>query len=396
MKYNFDEIVNRRNTYSMKWDGVPLFADMFGMEAHWDDETIPMMVADMDFKCPPAIQEAMHRVADFGIYGYTMHLTDPRYNQAIVDWYKRRYDTEIKTEWLIYSDGSVTGINCAMNTFTNPGDGIIITPPVYGHFNGMIDGETCHKVVHSELINTDGYYTMDWDDFEAKCAVPTNRMFILCSPANPIGRVWTREELARMAEICRRHHVLLVADEIHSDILRKGQKHTPILKATDDHSNIILINGINKSFNVAGLHCSNVIIPDANLREIFKSQFGLRMPTPFATAALIAAYEEGEEWLDALNEYIDANIDYAIAFIHEHMPKVKVVRPEGTYMLWLDFSAYDLSGDEIHKRIYVDANVMLQDGIGHDPGRGECFQRMCITLPRARLEVALKRIAAQF
>jgi len=395
MKYNFDEIVNRHDTYSMKWGGAPLFK-MFGMEAHWNDETIPMMVADMDFKCPPAIQAAMHRVADFGIYGYTTHFAEPRYNQSIVDWYKRRYDTDIKPEWILYSDGSVSAINCAMNTFLNPGEGVIITPPVYGHFNDMIDGETCHKPVHCQLINDDGYYTMDWADFEAKCAVPTNRMFILCSPANPIGRVWTAEELARVADICKRNHVLLVADEIHSDILRRDVKHIPILKATEDYSNIILVTGINKSFNVAGLHCANVIIPDDNLREVFRSQFGMKMPTPFAVAAVVAAYNDSEEWLEALNDYLDANIDYAVGFIWEHMPNVRVRKPEGTYMLWLDFSAYGLTGAEIHKRIYEDANVMLQDGRGHDPSQGECFQRMCITLPRPQLEIALKRIAEQF
>ena len=391
MQTNFDEVIKRRDTYSIKWDGIKTLLP----EAHWNDETIPMMVADMDFACAPAIQAAMHRVADHQIYGYTWP-TDPRYFDSIVDWYHRRYDTELKKEWIAYSNGSVSAINCAMNTFTNAGDGIIIMRPVYGHFNGMIDGETNHKIVATNLINDNGYYTVDWKDFEAKCAVPTNRAFILCSPANPIGRVWKLEELTRMAEICRKHHVLLIADEIHSDIVRKGYTHIPILKAVEDHSNIVLVIGTNKSFNVAGLLCSNVVIPDKNLREIFQAQFGMCMPTPFTVAAAIAAYDESEEWLNELNEYIDGNIDFALAYIKEHLPKVTVQRPEGTYMLWLDFRGYGLTDKEVHKKIYEDANVMLQDGLVHDVEHGECFQRMCISLSRGELKKALERIAQQF
>jgi cystathionine beta-lyase len=260
----------------------------------------------------------------------------------------------------------------------------------------MIADDTNRRVVSNHLLNDNGYYRIDWDDFEKKCAVPTNRAFILCSPANPIGRVWTPEELKRMADICRRNQVLFIADEIHSDIIRQGISHTPIIKAADDLSNIILIIGINKSFNVAGLHCSNTVIPDKNLREIFNKQFGMRMPTPFAMAAVMAAYEESEDWLDELNLYLDGNIDLTLDFFHKNMPKVKVWRPEGTYMLWLDFGAYGLSGDEVHRKIYVDANVMLQDGLGHDPEEGTQFQRMCVALSRPMLEKALKRIAAAF
>jgi len=391
MKTDFDTIINRRGTYSLKWEGAALFDP----NIHWNDETIPMMIADMDFACSPAIQTAMHRVADHQIYGYTWH-TDPSYMGSIVDWYKRRYDTELKEEWIAYSNGSVAAINCAVETFTNVGDGVIIMRPVYGHFNGMIEEETHRSIAACNLINDNGYYTVDWEDFEAKCAAPVNRAFILCSPANPVGRVWKKEELAKMAEICRKHHVLLIADEIHSDILRKGQKHIPIIKATDDYSNIILVTGINKSFNVAGLLCSNVIIPDDNLRAVFMSQFGFRMPTPFAVGALIAAYDGSEEWLDELNEYLDANIEFAIDFIKTHMPKVKVWYPEGTYMLWLDFRAYGFSDEEVHRKIYVDANVVLQDGIVHDPEYGQCFQRMCITLPKSQLQEALERISLQF
>jgi cystathionine beta-lyase len=396
MKYDFDAVIDRRHTYSMKWDGVEFLKSHMGTNVVWNSDTIPMMVADMDFACPPALKAAMHRVADHGIYGYTLFSAEPRYLSSIVDWYKRRYHTELKEEWIAYSDGSVTAINCAIEAFTNPGDGVIIQRPVYGHFTGMIEDDTLRRVASNHLINKDGYYTVDWEDFERKCAVPTNRAFILCSPANPIGRVWTREELSRMVEICRKHQVLLIADEIHSDIIRQGGVHHTILSVTDDYRNIIMVNGINKSFNVAGLHCSNVVIPDSNVRTIFTKEFGMRMPTPFAVAAVVAAYDESEDWLNELNRYIDGNIDFALDFLQKNMPQVKVWRPEGTYMIWLDFTAYGLSDEEVHRKIYADANVMLQDGLGHDPEQGRCFQRMCLALSRSVLETALKRIARAF
>ncbi|MDR2908528.1 MAG: pyridoxal phosphate-dependent aminotransferase [Oscillospiraceae bacterium] len=389
MSYNFDEIVNRYGTSSIKWD---LNAPKNQAGA---TRPIPMMIADMDLKCPPAIIEAMRRVAERGVYGYTSHFAEPRYLAALCDWYGRRYGTVIEEDWVLYSTGSVTGINCAVNAFSSPGDGVIIMSPVYGHFRDMIENETYRRVVDSHLINTDGYYTVNWADFEEKCAQPTNRVFILCSPANPVGRVWSEEELRRMADICKRNHVTLISDEIHSDIVRSGVTHTTILKAAADHSNIIMINGVNKSFNVAGLHCANVIIPDENLRGIFKSRFGEHLPSPFSVAALIAAYDESEDWLDALNKYLDDNIDFAMDFIKERMPGVKIRRPEGTYVLWLDFSGYGLSGEEIHRRIYDNARVLLQDGLVHDLRGGECFQRICIPVPRALLEEALTRIAAQ-
>jgi cystathionine beta-lyase len=311
-----------------------------------------------------------------------------------VDWYKRRYNTELREEWIAYSDGSVTAINCAIETFTNAGDGVIIMRPVYGHFTGMVESDTHRKVASCHLVNRGGRYEIDWERFESLCKDPVNRAFLLCSPANPAGRVWSKEELSRIVEICRKNGVLVISDEIHSDIVRKGAAFHPIVSVTEDHSNIIMVTGINKSFNVAGLRCSNTVIPDDKLRGTFNKEFGGHQATPFAVAAVIAAYDESEDWLDELNAYLDGNIDFALDFIKTRMPQVKVCRPEGTYMLWLDFSGCGLSSSEIHHRIYLDANVILQDGVVHDPEEGACFQRMCIALPRTRLETALERIAA--
>ncbi len=391
MHYDFDAVIDRRGTYSSKWESAALRRG-----AGRNGETIPMMVADMDFACAPALQAAMHRVADHGIYGYTSYAAEPRYLGSIADWYRRRHRTEIREEWVAYSDGSISAILSALHMFTNTGDGVIILRPVYGRFTGIIQDNLYRKVVSSHLLNDGGYYTVDWDDFERKCAVPTNRAFVLASPANPVGRVWSEGELRRLAEICRKHRVLFVSDEIHSDIVREGVVYRTILSATDDWSNVILVGGITKSFNVAGLRCANVVIPDDTLRGIFTKEFGRRMPSPFSIAAVIAAYDESEEWLGALNRYLDGNIDFALGFLRERLPQVQVWRPEGTYMLWLDFRAYGLSDAEIHRRIYVDANVLLQDGLIHDSDQGECFQRMCVALPRLVLEQALLRIAAVF
>ena len=390
MKVNFDEIVERQGTYSAKWMGIN------GSSLDYLNPAVklPFQVADMDFACPEPLVQAMHRVADHRVFGYSARTQE--YTQAVITWYRRRYGLELKGEWIIPSHGSMSAVNAAIKAFTNIGDGVIICRPVYGHFTGSVEEELYRRAVDVHLVNQDGYYTMDWEAFEAACARPENRAFILCSPANPVGRVWTRDELARMCEITRRNHVLLISDEVHCDLLTASVTHTPILQATDDWSNLILVTGINKTFNVAGLACANAVIPDDNLRGIFSKEFGHGLLSPFSIAALISAYTECDEWLEQLRAYIEGNFDAAIAFIKEHMPKVKVRKPEGTYILWLDFSAYGLTGEEIHRRIYDKANVLLQDGIVHDPEHGSQFQRMCVPCARAVLLEGLRRIAEQF
>lgn len=390
MKVNFDEIVERQGTYSAKWMG----AGGGSLDYRNPDVTLPFQVADMDFACPEPIVQAMHRVADHRIFGYSAR--PEAYTEAFTGWYRRRYGLELKGEWIIPSHGSMSAVNAAVAAFTNVGDGVVICRPVYGHFTGCIERELYRRVANVQLVNRDGYYEMDWDAFEAACARPENRAFILCSPANPVGRVWRREELERMCEITRRNHVLLISDEVHCDLLMAGQRHTPILQATDDWSNLILVTGINKTFNVAGLACANAVIPDDSLRGIFQKEFGHTSLSPFAIAALISAYTACDEWLDQLLTYIEGNIDAAIAFLHEHMPKVKVRKPEGTYILWLDFSAYGLSAEEIHRRIYEEARVLLQDGTVHDPELGGQFQRICVPCAREVLLEGLRRMAKAF
>lgn len=392
MRYDFNEIIERAGTYSIKW------ADVGGKCANYQNpnQKLPFQVADMDIPCPKPLVQALHKVVDHKMYGYSSDLTESRYSQSIISWYQRRYGYQLKKEWIIYSNGSIEGVNGAIRAFSNIGDGVIIMRPVYGHFTQCIEEDMHRKVIDCHLISNDGFYTVNWDDFEEKCANPTNRIFILCSPANPVGRVWTEEELKKIVFICKKNNVLLVSDEVHCDILTLNTVHHPILTMTDDYSNIIMITAINKTFNTAGLSCANVIIPDNNICKIYNKEFGHRLPTPFAIGALISAYNECDDWLKQVNEYIEANIDFAIHFLNENMPKVKVNKPQGTYILWMDFSDYGLTPKEIHTRIYDSAKVILQDGTIHDPEHGDQFQRMCVPCPRPILEEALKRMAKAF
>lgn len=390
MKYDFDTVIDRYNTYSMKYDGLRL-------NKRANEHTIAMMVADMDFRVAQPILDKLHETVEFGMFGYTGDFAEPAYAASVVHWWKSQYDCELDPKHIIYSNGTVEAVNCAIKAFSNVGDGVIIQRPVYGHFTSAIEEECHRKAVDNRLLcDENNYYTIDFDDLERKCADPNNRVLIFCSPANPVGRVWTDEEILRVAEITRKHNVLLISDEVHCDIRRAGITHTPILKIVEDTSNIIMLTAINKTFNLAGLACSNAIIPDDFLRARFKREFGMRMPTPFAISALIAAYNDGVEWMEQMNEYIDGTIDFALQYFAEKMPWVKVGKPEGTYCLWLDFSASGLSGEEIHRRIYDQANVFLQDGVVHDPERGQAFQRMCLPCARSVVKEAIDRIAHEF
>ena len=392
MKYNFDEVINRRGTNCIKWDGGMLLKQ-FGVTEHFDDDTLSLFLADMDFPCPEPVLKALHDRVDQKMFGYTMHLTSPDYAEAVQGWFKRRHDWEIDADSIVYSPGTVEAINALVRAFSEEGDGVIVQRPVYDPFMRAAESNG-RRVVSNSLINDDGYYRIDFDDFEEKARDPGNTLFILCSPHNPVGRVWTPEELTRMAEICLANDVILVSDEVHGDIVRKGQTHYPIQTLVDD-DRLIACTAINKTFNTAGLHCSNIIVNDKDVRERFSAEMGMKMPTPFAISALIAAYNEGEEWLAQVNAYIDGNLHFLDDFIRDEMPKVSYQIPEGTYIGWLDFRGYGLTSDEVHQKIYVDANVVLEDGQRFGP-EGEGFQRICVPSARSVLKEAMERIAAQF
>ena len=392
MKYNFDKIIERKGTNSLKWEAGDLLKK-FGITERFDDDTISLFVADMDFQCPQPVIDALHKRVDQMMFGYSTHLTNSNYIEAIQAWFKQRHNWDIDAESVVYSPGTVEALHVLIRSFSKEGDGVIIQGPVYRPFMTSVD-ENNRKVVSNSLINNDGYYTIDFDDFEQKAKEPNNTMFILCSPHNPVGRVWTKDELIKIAQICLENEVIMISDEIHGDLIRKGQTHYPICTLVND-DRLISCTAINKTFNTAGLHCSNIIINNEKMRKKFIKNLGMKLPTPFAISALIAAYNESEDWLEQVNQYIDDNLKFLVDFLNEKMPKVKCLIPEGTYIAWMDFRAYGLSSEDVHDRIYNKANVVLEDGELFGP-EGNGFQRICVPCPKSILKEAMERIYIEF
>lgn len=393
--YDFDKEVNRFGTYSMKYDDDMYFRRM-APQIRLDKDTIRMLLADMDFQCAPAITKAMHRVADFGTFGYTTAEADPAYKQSIISWYDRRFGVELKEEWISHSNGALDGVGQVIKNFSNEGDSVIIASPVYSNFRSTIS-KLNRKIVNCQKLQpTLGDWQMDWEKFEQLCAQEENKVFILCSPENPVGKVWPKEDLAKMAEICRKNNVILVSDEIHSDIIRKEEKHTPIIAAVEDLSNIVMVSGLNKTFNVMGLQCAYSIVPDDKLREKFLTGYEGGYTTPFTVAAVIAAYNESEDWVDELNAYLDEALKFTVEYMKEKMPKVKVYYPQGTYILWADFSDYGYPSDYLQYVVNHKANIAVQGGSSHDPEQGSNYLRFCLTCSKATIKEAIDRMSAAF
>ncbi|WP_342388627.1 MalY/PatB family protein [Salinicoccus bachuensis] len=392
MKYDFDTPINRRNTYAMKWDGGELIKE-FGLTERYDEDTIPLFTADMDFQVAEPVVEALRKTVDHQIFGYT--IAPPAYYEAIQKWFSDKYGWEIGKEEIIYAPGTVHSLNIAVKAYSEKGDGVIIQRPVYPPFTSAVEGNG-RTVKNNRLKREEsGHYRIDFEDFEKLAKEDDTSMFIMCNPHNPTGNIFQPEDLARLADICHENGVTIIADEIHGDLIRIGETFTPIVKASAHTDHIVTLTAINKTFNLAGLHCTNVVITDEGLRKKFQEEQGMSLPSPFTVSALIAAYTEGDEWLRQVREYIDGNIDFVIDFLSREMPKVKVERPAGTYVLWMDFSGYGIPQEEVHDRIYNRANVLLEDGkmFGEE---GNDFQRICVPSPRSVLEEALKRIAYEF
>jgi len=392
MKYNFDELVNRRGTYSVKWDGGEYIKAM-GLTDRYDDETLPLFTADMDLPVPQPVIDALHKTVDQRIFGYSVFPNE--YYEAIQHWFKKRHDWDIQKEEIVYCPGTVYATNVAVRSLTSPGDGVIIQRPVYPPFTRAIV-ENGRKVVNNPLkYDENGYYTIDFEDFEEKAKDENTKMFIMCNPHNPTGRIFNPEELKKLSDICVENNVIIVADEIHGDLIRRNQTFVPIAKVTDHLDHIITFTAVNKTFNLAGLHCTNVIISNPVLRKTFSDNIDAKSAMPFAISALIAAYREGEDWLEQLLEYLDGTMDWVVEFLEDRMPKVKVRIPEGTYVMWMDFSGYGISPKEVHDRIYNRANVLLEDGrmFGEE---GREFQRICIPSPRPMIQEAFERMAREF
>ena len=392
MKYDFDQIIDRKNdlySFSFKWKSPDYILNDLGIKAARED-TICLETADMDFKVAPEIIEDLNRLCDHGIFGYSA--IPDSYYETICGWYERRQGWKFSPEDIVYFPGTHDAIAELVKKYTKPGEGVIVLVPCYG-YHGDVEGNG-RNYVTVQLIN-DGseYFTIDYEAFEKACADQNNTMFIMCHPHNPTGRVFTHDELNRVAEICRKHNVLIVSDEVHSDILRKGQDFEPMMKACGPQG-LIACTAVNKTFNLAGLAMTNVVISDPALK--IKAGGFYSMPSPFGIQAVISAYSRGDAWVDALNEYVDGNIDVCLDFIHKNLPKAKVIRPEGGYSLNIDFSAYGLSDEEVVERIYGKAGVILNSGLFFDDIRGKQVHRACLSSPRSMCLEAFERIAKEF
>lgn len=383
MKYNFDQIIDRQGTNSMKWE----FMDIATPDA--DDDTLPMWVADMDFACPQPVLDAMHRRIDRQIFGYSSHKT-PEYYNAIIGWFQRRFNWTIKADEIYVSLGVHPALNDLIQSLTVEGDGIMIQRPVYSPFTAAIE-ENKRVVINNALINHNGYYTVDFNDLATKARDPKTTMMILCSPHNPIGRVWTKDELQRMGRICLDNDVTLVSDEVHCDLIRADNRHYVTASLFPDRDEIITCTAAGKTFNVGGLYDANIIIRNAVHKRKWEEQVGFVMLSPLATTAMQAAYNECDEWVDALNQYLDGNIAFMADYIEKHLPKATYWPAEGTYLAWVDFNGYGLSKTGLRDAFIREANVLVDMGYHYgDEGMG--FVRINLGCPRSVIQQAMDRI----
>ncbi|HCE57472.1 MAG TPA: cystathionine beta-lyase [Prolixibacteraceae bacterium] len=386
-KYNFDEIVPREGTNCIKYDGRER---MFG-----NPDVLPLWVADMDFKTPPFIVDAIKKRAEHEIYGYTFR--GDSYFDAVVGWMKRRHNWEIQKEWISFSPGVVAGLTFAIEAFTKPGDEVVVQPPVYFPFFDCVKG-TNRKMIENPLKIENGRYTFDFDDLKLKITKST-KLLLLSNPQNPGGMVWTRDELEQLAAICLENKIMIIADEIHSDLIFKGHRHIPLATLSPEIAkNCMISMAPSKTFNVAGLSSSLVIIPDKVKMARFERAIGvghLGMGNIFGSVALEAAYTHGDEWLDELLGYLWENYLLLEKFFATHLPKVKVMKPEATYLIWLDFSAYGMKDAELMKFTVEKAGVGLNNG-GKFGNGGDGWLRLNIGCPRNILEEALRRLGSAF
>lgn len=386
MRYNFDKIIPRENTNCIKYD---IREAVFGQP-----DVLPMWVADMDFETPDFAREAVIRRAKHPVYGY--HFKDKPYYQAIAGWLKRHHQWEVPLEWMSFVPGVVCGFNMAVMAFTNEGDEVIIQSPVYPPFH---HAATSHhrKLVYNSLKVGENGYEMDFDLLERQAK--TAKMLILCNPHNPVGRCWTREELLRLSEICLRNHVLVIADEIHCDLVLPGFKHVPFATLSEETANhCIVFHAASKTFNLAGLATSTAIIPNRVLRDTFNDyvhSMEAELGNIFGKVATQASMEKGDEWLGQLLEYVQGNIDYVSDFLSNHLPQVKFFKPQATYMMWLDFNAYDLTEEKLWQKMTQEARLGFNRG--KDFGsEGNKFFRINLACPRSTVEEAMRRLQQHF
>jgi len=384
MPYNFDEIIDRQNTNSLKYD--------FASERGMPEDLLPLWVADMDFRTPPAVIEALVRTAQHGIFGYSD--VKDTYFHAVQNWLTTRLNWHVEKSWLIKAPGVVFAIANSVRALTGPDDAVIIQQPVYYPFESVVR-DNGRRLVVNELLYSDGCYSIDYDDFEAKIVANQVKLFILCNPHNPVGRVWTRAELEQLGEICLRHQVWVIADEIHADFIFPGNRHEVFANLRPEFAAItVTCTAPSKTFNLAGLQVSNLFATDSILRskvtdEIHRS--GYSQLNTLGLVACQAAYAEGAEWLDELIAYLQGNLSVIREFLQVRLPEIRLVEPQGTYLAWLDCSGLDLSESERQDLIVNRAKLWLDPGSMFGAG-GEHFERINYACPRKVLEQALERL----
>lgn len=390
--YNFDKIINRKGTNCLKYD--------YAVERGKPADVLPLWVADMDFTVSEEITKSLHAAVDHGIYGYTQP-KDAYYN-AITNWMEKNHNWKTKREWIMKTPGVVFALGAAVKAFTKLGDAVLIQNPVYYPFTNIIR-DNDRRVIDNTLVYekrvTEGksQYSIDYEDFERKIVQENIKLFILCNPHNPVGRVWNREELQYLGEICLRHHVIVVSDEIHNDFVYPGFEHTVFANVDPRFAEFtVTCTAPSKTFNLAGLQISNIFISNETLREAFQKEIdktGYDEPNALGAVACEAAYRGGQEWLDQLRAYLLENLNFLRAYLQEKIPQIHLVEPEGTYLVWLDCSELGISGKELDQFIVEKAGLWLDGGAMFGPS-GADFQRVNIACPRATLELALDKLKA--
>lgn len=381
MQYDFDTIIPRRGTNSYKWDTPE------------EEGVLPMWVADMDFRTAPAIVDALSRRVEHGIFGYTK--VPDAYYDAVVRWFGSRHHWQIDPRWMIYTSGVVPALSAIIKALTEPGDKVIVQTPAYNCFFSSIRNDGC-ELSANNLVYRGGRYTIDFDDLEAKAADQRAKLLLLCNPHNPVGRVWTQEELLRIGEICLRHGVMVVADEIHCELTYEGHDYTPFASLSDEflqHS--VTCISPSKAFNLAGLQIANIVAADDAVRRRIDRAININEVcdvNPFGVIATIAAYGEGGAWLDALRKYLWENYEYLRRFFAERLPQYPVLPLEGTYLVWIDCRASGLDSDAVTERLQEQQRLMVNPGTMYGPG-GEGFIRLNIACPRTQLADGLERMA---
>lgn len=381
MKYDFDEIVNRRGTNSVKWDEAK------------EEGVIPMWVADMDFKAAPCILEALKKRVDHGVFGYT--IVPDSYYESIISWFERRHQWHIERDWIIYTSGVVPAISAIIKALTEPGDKVLVQTPVYNCFFSSIRNNGC-TTAENALVRKGNSYEIDFDDFERQAADEKTKVFLLCNPHNPAGRVWKPEELSRMNDICLRHGVKVIADEIHCELVMPGHKFTPfaaVSKACQD--NCITTNSPTKSFNIAGLQIANIITNNAENRQKIDRAININEVcdvNPFGVIALQAAYNEGEDWINQLNVYLWENYQALKTFFKDNLQQLEVIDLEGTYLVWVNIRATGMTGNELTKKLLKEGKVFVNRGTMYGETAGEDYIRINIAMPRSLMLDGLKRM----